>query len=177
MGPPGSHRTHPREGLTSDRCRAEHAGSSYQPPDIDRTVAAATPRDPWPSSAPSPVRAAGWPGPALLVVVAYSIAWMLLFRGSLAAAGSISSREYLPYWGLVLVTGVLEAVVALILLTRPDITLNATVLAIGFATMLYGALETVAAFEVRNLPARFDDLTEQAGTEPTQHLAPIGAQR
>jgi len=115
-----------------------------------------------------------WPGPALLVV-AYSIGWMLLFRGSIAIAGSISSRGYLPYWGLVLVTGIIEAVVALFLLTRPDITLISTVLAIGFATMLYGALEIVAALEVKHLPTSFDDLTEQHGAEPTRQLDGIGA--
>lgn len=117
-----------------------------------------------------------WPGPALLVV-AYSIGWTLLFRGSMAIAGSISSRAYLPYWGLVLVTGIIEALVALFLLTRPDITLIATVLAIGFATMLYGALEIVAAFEVKDLPTSFDNLTEQIDAEPTRQLDPIGAKR
>jgi uncharacterized membrane protein HdeD (DUF308 family) len=98
-----------------------------------------------------------WPGPALLVV-ALSIGWLLLFRGSMAIVGAISSRRYLPYWGLVLVTGIVEALVALYLLTRPDITLIATVLAIGFASMLYGALEVVAALEVKNLPQRFDEV-------------------
>ncbi len=119
-----------------------------------------------------------WPGPALLVV-AYSIGWMLLFRGTMAIAGSISSRKYLPLWGLVLVMGIIEALVALFLLTRPDITLIATVLAIGFATMLYGALEIVAAFEVRNLPARFDDLTEgrdaEKEGESVRPLEPVAA--
>jgi uncharacterized membrane protein HdeD (DUF308 family) len=108
-----------------------------------------------------------WPGPALLVV-ALSIGWLLLFRGSMAIIGAISSRKYLPYWGLVLATGIIEALVALYLLTRPDITLIATVLAIGFASMLYGALEIVAALEVKNLPQRFDQLT---GTTPTATTA------
>ena len=99
-----------------------------------------------------------WPGPALLVV-ALSIGWLLLFRGCMAIAGAISSRRYLPYWGLVLVTGIVETLAALYLLTRPDITLIATVLAIGFASMLYGVLEIVAAIEVKNLPQRFDDVT------------------
>jgi uncharacterized membrane protein HdeD (DUF308 family) len=115
-----------------------------------------------------------WPGPALLVV-ALSIGWLLLFRGSMAIVGSISSRKYLPYWGLVLVTGIVEALVALYLLTRPDITLIATVLAIGFASMLYGALEIVAALEVKNLPQRFDDLTGSVGEATADRpLNPVG---
>lgn len=107
-----------------------------------------------------------WPGPALLVV-ALSIGWLLLFRGGMAIAGAISSRTYFPYWGLVLVMGILEAVVALYLLTRPDITVIAAVLAIGFASMLYGALEIVAALEVKRLPQRFDEVTGTVGLAAT----------
>jgi uncharacterized membrane protein HdeD (DUF308 family) len=114
-----------------------------------------------------------WPGPALLVV-AFSIGWMLAFRGTMAIVGSISSREYLPYWGVVLTAGILEVLVALYLLTRPDITLIAAVLAIGFASMLYGALEIVIAFEVKHLPDRFDDLIEQTGRDAAGQLNPIG---
>ncbi|MET1060257.1 MAG: DUF308 domain-containing protein [Nocardioides sp.] len=114
-----------------------------------------------------------WPGPALLVV-AFSIGWMLAFRGTMAIVGSISSREYLPYWGVVLTAGILELLVALYLLTRPDITLIAAVLAIGFASMLYGALEIVIAFEVKHLPDTFDNLIEQTGRDAAGQLNPIG---
>lgn len=114
-----------------------------------------------------------WPGPALLVV-AFSIGWLLLFRGTMAIVGSISSRHYLPYWGLVLVAGIIEAVVALYLLTRPDITLIATVLAIGFASMLYGALEIVAAVEVKNMPKTFDQVTGTTGANPAAQLQSVG---
>lgn len=113
-----------------------------------------------------------WPGPTLLVV-AFSIGWMLAFRGTMAIVGSISSREYLPYWGVVLTAGILEVLVALYLLTRPDITLIAAVLAIGFASMLYGVLEIVIAFEVKQLPDRFDNLIEQTGGNAAGQLNPI----
>src|SRR4051794_17618766 len=103
-----------------------------------------------------------WPGPELLVV-ALSIGWLLLFRGSMASVGAISSRKVLPFWGLVLVTGILEVVGALYLLGRPALTLVATVLVIGFATVLYGVLEVVAAFEVKNLRQRFDQLSGEPG--------------
>jgi uncharacterized membrane protein HdeD (DUF308 family) len=59
------------------------------------------------------------------------------------------------------VAGIIEAVVPLYLLSRPDIPLIATMLAIGFASTLYGVLEIVAALEVKNLPSRFDTLTKQ----------------
>jgi uncharacterized membrane protein HdeD (DUF308 family) len=103
-----------------------------------------------------------WPGPALLVV-ALSIGWLLLFRGTMAIIGSIIGRKVLPYWGLILATGILEAVVAIYLLGRPGLTLLATVFAIGFASMLYGVLEVVTAFGVKNLPWRSKPLTDTLG--------------
>src|SRR3954454_15288531 len=103
-----------------------------------------------------------WPGPALLVV-ALSIGWLLLFRGGMAIMGAISSRKVLPFWGLVLVAGILEVVVAFYLLGRPGLTLVATVLAIGLATVLYGVLEVVAAFEIKKMPQRFDQITDRSG--------------
>ena len=89
--------------------------------------------------------------------------------------GSISGRKYLPYWGLVLAAGIFEAVVALYLLSRPDITLIAAVLAIGFASMFYGFMEIVAAFEVKNLPSRFDDLSQKADAAVGRPLDPVGS--
>jgi len=99
-----------------------------------------------------------WPGPTLLVV-ATSIGWLLVFRGTMAIIGSIVSRKLLPSWGLILATGIFEAVVGFYLLGRPGLTLVATVLAIGFASMLYGVLEVVTAFGVKTLPWRSDVLT------------------
>jgi uncharacterized membrane protein HdeD (DUF308 family) len=115
-----------------------------------------------------------WPGPALLVI-AYSIGWLLLFRGTMAIMGAVTSRKVLPYWGLVLVTGILEVLVALYLLGRPDLTLIATVLAIGLATMLYGVLEVVAALEVKNLPQRFDQLTGLGPGDTSRPFDPISS--
>lgn len=116
-----------------------------------------------------------WPGPALLVV-ALSIGWLLLFRGSMSIIGAVSSRKVLPLWGVVLVAGILEVVVALYLLGRPGLTLVAAVLAIGFASVLYGVLEVVAALEVKNLPQRFDQLTGEpvpgAASRPLDRVGP-----
>ncbi len=115
-----------------------------------------------------------WPGPALLVV-ALAIGWLLLFRGTMASIGSITARKVVPYWGLILVTGILEVVVAIYLLGQPGLTLLATVFAIGFASMLYGVLEIVAALEVRSLPQRLDGLTgERGSTDNDRSLDPVG---
>ncbi|MGW5240953.1 HdeD family acid-resistance protein [Monashia sp. NPDC004114] len=114
-----------------------------------------------------------WPGPALLVV-AFSIGWLLLFRGTMAIVGSVGSRSVLPYWGLILVAGILEVVVALYLLTRPDITLLAAVFAIGFSAMLYGVLEIAVSLVVKSLPQRFDELTGTVDeSDSRKQLAPV----
>ena len=99
-----------------------------------------------------------WPDPTLLVVAAY-IGWLLLFRGVMTITGSIVGRRVVPYWGLILVAGIFEVVVSFYLLGHPGLTLVAAVLAIGLASMFYGVLEVVLAFEVKHLPERFDELT------------------
>ena len=99
-----------------------------------------------------------WPDPTLLVVAFY-IGWLLMFRGVMSIIGSISGRRFVPYWGVILVAGILEVLVAFYLLGRPGLTLVATVLAIGLTSIFYGVLEVVLAFEVKRLPDRFDQLT------------------
>jgi hypothetical protein len=53
--------------------------------------------------------------------------------------------------------------------------LNQPCFAISFASMLYGVLEVVTAFEVRSLPQRFDELTGRTGaTHSQKYLDPVG---
>ena len=99
-----------------------------------------------------------WPDPTLLVVALY-IGWLLMFRGVMTIIGSVSGRRFVPYWGVILVAGIVEVLVAFYLLGRPGLTLVATVLAIGLTAVFYGVLEVVLAFQVKRLPDRFDELT------------------
>jgi uncharacterized membrane protein HdeD (DUF308 family) len=99
-----------------------------------------------------------WPDPTLLVVALY-IGWLLMFRGVMTIIGSVTGRRFLPYWGLILVAGIVEVLVAFYLLGQPGLTLVATVLAVGLTAIFYGALEVVLAFQVKRLPDRFDQLT------------------
>ncbi|MBV8560869.1 MAG: DUF308 domain-containing protein [Acidimicrobiia bacterium] len=107
-----------------------------------------------------------WPGQTLLVV-AFFIGWLLLFRGIMATAGSIAARHLMPYWGWILALGIVEVLVAFYLLSRPALTLVAAVLAIGLVAMFYGVMEIVLAFEVKHLPRRFDELTLGVGNGRT----------
>jgi len=111
-----------------------------------------------------------WPGPTLLVI-AFFVGWLLLFRGIMAIAGSISARGIMPYWGWVLAVGIVEVLVSFYLLSRPALTLVATVLAIGLVAMFYGVIEIVLAFEVKRLPNRFDEVTSELNGSRTQRQA------
>lgn len=111
-----------------------------------------------------------WPGPTLLVI-AFFIGWLLLFRGIMAIAGSISARGIIPYWGWVLAAGIVEVLVSFYLLSRSALTLVATVLAIGLVAMFYGVVEIVLAFEVKHLPDRFDELSSELNGSRTQRQA------
>jgi uncharacterized membrane protein HdeD (DUF308 family) len=100
-----------------------------------------------------------WPEPTLLVIAAF-IGWLLLFRGVMTITGSLAARGVMPAWGLVLAVGILEVLVSFYLLSRPGLTLVATILAIGLVLLFYGVVEIIVAFEVKNLPQQLDELTE-----------------
>ncbi len=106
-----------------------------------------------------------WPDPTLLVIAAF-IGWWVLFSGVMTVVGSISARRILPYWGLFLALGVLEAVVGVWLLYRPGLTLLATIFAIGLWAILYGIVLTAVSIELKNLPDRLDDLERQLTPGP-----------
>ncbi|MDQ1490780.1 MAG: hypothetical protein QOJ23_3294 [Actinomycetota bacterium] len=94
-----------------------------------------------------------WPGPTLLVL-ALMIGWWVLFSGIMTTAGAITARDFLPYWGLMLAYGIIETLFAFWLIARPDVTLVATILAIGLWTMVYGVVQVILSFELKNLPRR-----------------------
>jgi uncharacterized membrane protein HdeD (DUF308 family) len=102
-----------------------------------------------------------WPDPTLLVVAAL-IGWWVLFSGVMTIGGSIAMRRVLPYWGLALALGIVETVLAFYLLGQPGLTLLSAVLAIGIWSIFYGVMEIAVAFEVKNLPDRFDETVRDA---------------
>jgi uncharacterized membrane protein HdeD (DUF308 family) len=99
-----------------------------------------------------------WPGPTLLVL-ALMIGWWVLFSGVMTTTGAIAARDFLPYWGLMLAYGIIETLFAFWLIARPDVTLVATVLAIGLWTMVYGVVQVILSFELKNLPRRLGSAT------------------
>jgi uncharacterized membrane protein HdeD (DUF308 family) len=118
-----------------------------------------------------------WPDPTLVVVAAF-IGWWVLFSGVMTVIGSISAHRVLPYWGLFLALGILEAAVGVWLLKRPGLTLLAIVLAIGLWSIIDGIVLTTASIELKNLPARFDRTERRFDapprTEPRARAARVG---
>ena len=104
-----------------------------------------------------------WPDPTLLVVAAV-IGWWVLFGGVMTTAGSIGARSILPYWGLFLVFGLVEAAIGIWLLERPGLTLVATVLAIGFWSIFYGVMQITVGVELKQLPTRLESIERQFTT-------------
>src|SRR4029077_14771885 len=86
--------------------------------------------------------------------VVFFIGWFVLFSGIMTIAGSISGRDVIPYWGLMLAFGILETLLALWLLARPGLTLVAAVLALGLWAVIYGVVEIVLSFEANIHPVR-----------------------
>jgi uncharacterized membrane protein HdeD (DUF308 family) len=101
-----------------------------------------------------------WPGPTLLVI-AFIIGWYVLVTGVVTVAGAITGRGVLPYWGLVLATGIFETVFGFWLLGQPGLTLVTTVLAIGLWSVIYGVMQLVLAFEIKEMPNRATQLSSE----------------
>jgi uncharacterized membrane protein HdeD (DUF308 family) len=111
-----------------------------------------------------------WPGPTLLVL-AFWIGFYVLFSGIMTIAGSISTRGVLPYWGLVLAFGIFETAFAFWLLNRPGLTLVATIVAIGLWSIVYGVVQIVLGFEVKNMSQPASGAARDLGTvEPSRSL-------
>jgi len=114
-----------------------------------------------------------WPGPTLLVIAAF-IGWWVLFSGIMTIAGSISTRRFLPYWGLFLGLGIAETILAFWLLSRPGLTLVATVLAIGLWSLIYGVVMVIVAVDLKNLPRRMDQVDRDfSGRSLSDSKAPV----
>jgi uncharacterized membrane protein HdeD (DUF308 family) len=112
-----------------------------------------------------------WPNPTLLVVAAL-IGWWVLFSGVMTIGGSIATRHVMPYWGLALTLGIVETVLAFYLLGQPGLTLLTAVLAVGIWSTFYGVMEIAVAFEVKNLPNRFDEAVRDVSTPFTPQASP-----
>ncbi len=102
-----------------------------------------------------------WPGPTLLVLAFFAGAWLTV-SGSFHIISTFPRRRELPHWGLTFAVGVIEVLLGIWAMRRPEAALALLITLIGLWAVLTGVIYCVLAFEIRaNLP-----LAETAGSMP-----------
>ena len=89
-----------------------------------------------------------WPGPSLLVLAFFVGAWLTV-SGSFHIVTSFSRRRELPQWGFTFTIGVIELLLGVWAMRRPEATLALLITIIGLWAVLTGVIYCVLAFEIR----------------------------
>ena len=90
-----------------------------------------------------------WPRPTLLVLAFFVGAWLAV-SGSFHIITSFSRRRELPHWGFTLVLGVIELLLGIWAMRRPEATLALLITIIGLWAVITGVIYCVLAFEIRS---------------------------
>jgi uncharacterized membrane protein HdeD (DUF308 family) len=90
-----------------------------------------------------------WPGPTLLVLAFFVGAWLTV-SGVFHIITSFSRRHELPHWGFTLGVGVIEVLLGIWAMRRPEATLALLITIIGLWAILTGVIYCVLAFEIRS---------------------------
>ncbi len=102
-----------------------------------------------------------WPGPTLLVLAFFAGAWLTV-SGSFHIIATFSRRHELPHWGFTFAVGVIEVLLGIWAMRRPEATLALLVTVIGLWAVLTGVIYCVLAFELRRAaPAAAADVPER----------------
>jgi uncharacterized membrane protein HdeD (DUF308 family) len=92
-----------------------------------------------------------WPGPSLLVLAFFVGAWLTV-SGSFHIVTSFSRRRELPHWGFTFTLGVIELLLGVWAMRRPEATLALLITIIGLWAVLTGVIYCALAFEIRVSP-------------------------
>jgi uncharacterized membrane protein HdeD (DUF308 family) len=90
-----------------------------------------------------------WPGPSLLVLAFFVGAWLAV-SGSFHIITSVSRRRELPHWGFTFSLGLIELLLGIWAMRRPEASLALLITIIGLWAVLTGVIYCVLAFEIRN---------------------------
>jgi uncharacterized membrane protein HdeD (DUF308 family) len=115
-----------------------------------------------------------WPGPTLLLLAVFAGAWLAV-SGGFNIVLSIARRHTLPYWGLTTAVGVIELVLGLWAMRRPEVTLSIVVVALGLWAVVTGVIYCVLAFEVRHVARAVTPAATNATTAASAFPAGAGA--
>ena len=94
-----------------------------------------------------------WPDMTLLTLAIFIGAWIIVM-GLLDIAGSVANRHDVKFWWLFMIFGIIEVGLGMVLLRRPSSTLVLAITVVGFWALVVGTLQIIAAFEVKDLPAK-----------------------
>ncbi len=90
-----------------------------------------------------------WPGPSLLVLAFFVGAWLAV-SGGFHIVTSFSRRRELPHWGFTFTLGVIELLLGVWAMRRPEVTLALLITIIGLWAVVTGVIYCVLAFEIRS---------------------------
>jgi uncharacterized membrane protein HdeD (DUF308 family) len=89
-----------------------------------------------------------WPDATLLVLAFFVGAWLAV-SGGFHIVLSYARRQALPHWGLSLVIGVVELLLGVWAMRRPEVTLDLIITIIGLWAVITGVVYCLLAFELR----------------------------
>lgn len=90
-----------------------------------------------------------WPGPSLLVLAVFAGTWLVV-SGGFHIVTSFSYRRILPHWGFTFVIGVIELLLGVWAMHRPEVTLPQLITVLGGWAVLTGVIYCALAVEIRN---------------------------
>ena len=117
-----------------------------------------------------------WPGPTLLALAFFVGVWLVL-SGGFHIVTAITNRRQLSYWGLMVVMGVLELLLGIWAMRRPELTLALIIVILGLWAVITGVMLCVVAFEVRSVGKRLAAQANSAASDRECRPARHGARR
>ena len=109
----------------------------------------------------------GWPEPTLLVL-AVVLGAFLTVSGAFHIISSVARRHAIPHWFFSVGVGVVELLLGIWVMRRPDVTLDLIITVFGLWAVITGVIYCVLAFEVRS-----GDRALAAGAVPAQRTIDI----
>ncbi len=119
-----------------------------------------------------------WPGPTLLVLAIIFGAFLAL-SGGFHVVSCVARRRHMPQWGFGVAVGVVELLLGIWVMRRPDVTVNLVITIIGLWTVITGVVLCVQAFEIRHATheladdARAIDLRDDERPSTTASHVPL----
>jgi uncharacterized membrane protein HdeD (DUF308 family) len=110
---------------------------------------------------------AAWPGPSLLVLAFFAGAWLAV-SGGFHIVTSVSRRRALPHWGFTFSAGVIELLLGIWAMRRPEATLALLITIIGLWAVLTGVIYCALALEIRNATQALAQAADLTQRDPAQ---------